>query len=138
MSVGSVLLNKYTEKYKPIYEKIKEKIQNSKVVGTDETSLKVKGAKHWIWAWQTPQLSYLVESDDRGFKTIEKELPNGLPNSTLVQDCWSAHFKMKTKSHQLCRSHLLRELNYLVEQKQSDWSNKFKKLILVAIKLSYC
>ncbi len=137
MSGGTVinLLDKYTEKCKPIYEKIKEKIECSKVVGTDETGLKVNGAKHWIWAWQTPQLSYLVESDNRGFETIAKELPNGLPNSILVQDCWPAHFKMKTKSHQLCMAHLLRELNYFIEQKQSDWSSKFKELILVAMKL---
>ncbi len=77
----------------------------------------------------------MVESDNRGFKTIAKELPNGLPNSILVQDCWAAHFKMKTKSHQLFMSHLLRKLNYFIEQKQSDWSSKFKELILAAMKL---
>ena len=60
------LLNRFAEKTTPVYQLIKERLCNSWVIGADETGAKVNGKKHWIWAWQTPNATYITHSDTRG------------------------------------------------------------------------
>ena len=87
------LLNKLAKKALPLYQFIKDSIRTSPVAGADETGAKVNGKKHWIWTWQTPQLTYIAASQNRGYQTIESEFESGLPQTILVHDCWKAHFK---------------------------------------------
>lgn len=139
VSVGGVhnILQRLAKKAKPFYDTIKERIELATCVGTDETGVKVNGKKHWMWTWQNDKLTYIVCSDNRGFKTIEEAFENGLPNATLVHDRWASHFKMDAKAHQICIVHLLRDLNYIRElyDKKCDWSNNLKILLQEAIHL---
>jgi transposase len=51
ISEGTIdnILSRMTEKALPVYKQIKESISLSNQVGSDETSTKVNGKKHWIW-----------------------------------------------------------------------------------------
>jgi transposase len=51
------LLNRFANKTAPFYEMIRQRVSNSKVIGTDETGAKVNGNKHWFWTWQTLNLT---------------------------------------------------------------------------------
>ncbi|MEJ7684101.1 MAG: hypothetical protein WKG06_40865 [Segetibacter sp.] len=51
----------------------------------------------------------------RGFKTIEDTFINGLPNATLQHDRFACHFNCNALHHQICMSHLLRDLQYIIE-----------------------
>lgn len=139
VSVGGVhnILQRLAKKAKPFYHKIKERIELATCVGADETGLNVNGKKHWAWTWQNDKLTYIVCSDNRGFKTIGDAFENGLPNAALVHDRWASHFKMEVKAHQICIAHLLRDLNYIRElyDKKCDWSNNLKTLLQEAIQL---
>jgi len=97
----------------------------------------VNGKKHWAWTWQNDKLTYIVCSDNRGFKTIQEAFENGLPNAVLVHDRWASHFKMDVKAHQICIAHLLRDLNYIKElyNQECNWSNNLKILFRQAIQL---
>ena len=103
------------------------------MVGTDETGVKVNGEKHWIWTWQSETHTFIVHSPRRGYQTILDNFPLGFPNSYLGHDRWAAHFQCPSKGHQICMSHLLRELNFLEELYQSKWAIKFKTLIQHAL-----
>ena len=76
---------------------------------------------NWMWTWQNEYLTYLVHSDNRGFKTITDNLSNGLPNTVLQHDRFAGHFNCDAKHHQtclcrqVCMAHLLRDLQYLIE-----------------------
>ena len=129
------LLNRLSTKALPVYQKIRERIINSPVVGTDETGGRLNGKKIWIWTWQNDRFTWLRGTDNRGYRTIEESFPEGFKKSVFVHDCWKSHFQADTHSHQLCTSHLLRELNYLEEKYNHRWPGKFRKLILDAIKL---
>ncbi|MEO9144295.1 MAG: hypothetical protein ABI237_01935 [Ginsengibacter sp.] len=48
-------------------------------IGTDEPSSKVNGQNDWMWTWQNDDLTFIVHSDNRGFKTIEDTFSNGFP-----------------------------------------------------------
>lgn len=128
------LLNRFADRATPVYNMIKQRVAGSDVVGTDETGVKVNGEKHWIWTWQTPQLTYIAHSRTRGKAAIDINFPDGFPNATLVRDGWRAQAATTAKHHQTCLPHLLRDLNYLNQKYNNhQWSFDFRKLLHDAI-----
>jgi transposase len=130
------LLDRFADKINPVYETIRERIQNSKVIGTDETGAKVNGKKHWFWTWQTQKLTYIAHSENRGMDTINANFPLGFPNSTLVSDAWKAQLNTTARFHQCCLSHLQRNTKYLNELYEGNkWGNEFLKLLYESLEL---
>ncbi len=130
------LLEKFAQKTTPVYEIIKQRVQQSRVVGTDETGVKVNGNKHWFWTWQTSKLTFITHSNNRGSETINREFPLGFLQSTLVHDGWKAQLKPTSQNHQSCLAHLQRVLNYLDQRYPNDsWGEDFKNLLSRSLKL---
>jgi transposase len=138
ISEGGVhcLLRRFAQKATPIYQMIKRTVQDSEVVGTDETGVKVNGFKHLFWTWQTPLFTYIAHSNNRGSETIDREFPEGFPKSVLVHDGWRAQIKTLSKYHQTCLAHLQRTLNHLNQlYPKQKWGINFIKLLYDAQKL---
>lgn len=138
MSEGTVVnkLNSLSSKFRSEYDKIIHQLFACNWVGSDETSFKMNGKKHWLWTWQNDDFTYLFASEDRSSSTIEKALAGVFTKlSVLVHDCYASHFSIKSKTHQLCLAHLFRELNYLIEKRNSAWPYHFKKALWKAIKI---
>lgn len=130
------LLQRFAQKATPVYQMIKERVAQSKVIGTDETGIKVNGNKQWFWTWQTSNLTFVTHSNNRGSETINREFPQGFPHSTLVHDGWKAQLKTVSKNHQSCIAHLQRTLNYLKERYPKNiWNEKFIKLLYDSLAL---
>ena len=130
------LLNRFANKTEDIYQTIKQRVAISKVVGADETGVKVNGNKHWFWTWQTDKLTYITHSSNRKFDTVKEHFEYGFPNSTLVHDGWKPQMKTIAENHQNCVPHLLRRLNYLNQRyPKSSWGVNFKKLLYKALNL---
>ncbi len=113
ISTGGInnILQRIAQKALPMYNTIKEKIEQATAVGADETGVNINGKNHWAWTWQTDTLTYIVCAASRGFKTIQETFEHGLPNATLIHDRWPCHFQTNAKAHQICTAHLLREFN---------------------------
>jgi transposase len=137
ISEGSVdnLLERTTQNAQPVYNTIQQKIQQSKVVGSDETGSSYGGKKGWFHTWQTITLTFIVASLNRGYKTIEQYFKDGFPLSVYVSDCWAAQLKVKALLHQICTAHLLRELRNFEDALSCKWSTAMKQLLLDAIAL---
>jgi transposase len=139
ISTGGInnILQRIAQKALPLYNTIKEKIEQATCVGSDETGVNINGKNHWAWTWQNDTLTYIVCAASRGFKTINETFENGLPNATLIHDRWPCHFQMKTQAHQICTAHLLRDLNYINElyKEKCTWAKEFKILLQDAIQL---
>ncbi|CAN5851014.1 hypothetical protein BH18ACT7_BH18ACT7_22760 [soil metagenome] len=138
VSVGGInnILRRLAQKALPHYEQIKERISKSLFVGTDETGVKVNGEKDWMWTWQNDALTFITHSDNRGFKTIEDNFANGLPNTILLHDRFACHFNCEAMHHQICMSHVLRDLQYMAElYPKSRWATEMKTLIVQALEL---
>lgn len=137
MSEGTVdnLLNRLAHRATPLYEKIRASIENSDVVGADETGSKVNGKKGWFHTWQNKKLTFIVATFNRGFATVQTYFPNGFGFAVFVSDCWAAQLKVLVKAHQLCLVHLFRELNNFEDAFKDDWSKKVKVLFKYAIEL---
>jgi len=137
LSSGSIdsFLEHLAQKSHTAYESIRARIVASEVVGADETGCRVNGKKYWFHVWQTPLLTFIVSFASRGHSVIEKYFADGFIKSFYVSDCWGSQLKVKAKAHQLCMSHLLRELTNFIQNLKSEWSVKMKELFLSAIEL---
>jgi transposase len=135
ISQGTIcnLLNDFAFKAQPAYNLIAEKVAKQKVVGTDETGIRVNGKNNWFWTWQSKFVSYVVFSKNRGIATIDANFPKSFKNAVLVHDCWASHFKTPCKTHQLCIAHLLREPIFLEQRFESNWPTNFKKMLFEAL-----
>jgi transposase len=137
LSQGSIynMLDKFSRRITPMYEQIRKEIEQSDIVGGDETGVKVNGNKWWFWTWQNTRNTFIVASDNRAYQTIEQHFPSGFWKAHLVSDCYSAHLKTPALAHQLCTSHLMRDLNYLIELTQSPKAVRMKLLLMDALQL---
>lgn len=137
ISQGAIydILERFAQKALPAWQLIAKEVQGSKVVGSDETGAKLNGKKGWFWTWQSKEATFITFSSNRGTKTIDANFKKGFKNAVLVHDCWRSHFETKAISHQLCTSHLLRELKFFEERYQSNWATLFKELLHDALEL---
>ncbi len=79
MSQGTVdnMLQDMSQKSLPVYNEIRNRIEQSNVVGaSDETGENINGELHWIWAWQTSNLTYIYSDKSRGKLAINKHFGN--------------------------------------------------------------
>jgi transposase len=137
ISQGAIcdILERFAQKATPAYRIIAGEVQNAHVVGSDETGAKVNGKNGWFWTWQNKLATFIAFSQNRGTATINDNFAMGFENAVLVHDCWKSHFETKSKTHQICISHLLRELNFFEERYKSDWATSFKNMFFEALSL---
>ena len=137
ISEGSIfnIIGRFVQKSGIIYEAIRKKIEESPVVGSDETGIYVNGQPYWGWTWQSKTATFITISPNRGSQTISGSFENGLPNAILVHDCWKPHFNSGTTNHQICIAHLLRELKHFEERFDHIWATNFKEMLVDALKL---
>jgi transposase len=137
ISQGTIcnLLDGFALKAQSAYNLIAQKVSNEKVVGTDETGIRVNGKNGWFWTWQSKFVTFVVFSKNRGTATIDTNFSQGFHDAVLVHDCWASHFQTQCKTHQLCIAHLLRELIFLEQRFESNWATNFKRTLYEALEL---
>jgi len=137
ISEGTVdnLLKRMAQKALPHYDTIRERVQQSNVVGSDETGSRFGGKKGWFHVWQTTSLTFIAASMNRGYQTIKEYFADGFPLTVYVSDCWAAQLKVAALAHQLCIAHLLRELRNFEDALACQWSSAMKQLLQDAIAL---
>ena len=129
------LLNRLAMKGADAYEMIRQRVLHSRVIGTDETGVKINGKNHWFWTWQNNRATFIAPSTNRGTTTIIENMSGISGEAVLVHDCWKAHFQTLVKTHQLCTAHLERETKYLEELYKVAWPVRFRNMLREAHKL---
>jgi hypothetical protein len=135
ISEGSIdnFLEQMSQKAMPFYESIQQRVQQSPIVGSDETGTPVAGKKGWFHTWQNKTLTFIVASMNRGYQTITQYFADGFKASVYVSDCWAAQLKTPALRHQLCLVHLLRELCNFETAVGCTWSTEMKGLLMQAM-----
>lgn len=111
------------------YKAIIDQIENSEVVGVDESGCSVQGNKYWAWTWVTSKYSLIHISDNRGYLTTQDLFPKGFSKGILTSDCWKTHLKTKAKAHQICIPHLRRECQGFIQFHASKWAQKLDNVL---------
>lgn len=137
ISKGTIenIIRRSAKKASGVYGNLRQAIEISFFVGSDETGGKVNGKKNWFWVWQTAVITYIVAACSRSKQVIEDTFPDGLPNSIVCSDRLAAQLSTVSKGSQICLVHLLRDLNYLIEKEKTEWATQFKQLLKDALQL---
>ena len=135
-SEGSLVnwVNEAKRNAQPIVDKIKEYILASSVVGFDESGCYCNKRLDWAWIAQTVYYTLLFRANGRGSKVLEDKFGDRLERMTAVTDRHSAYFAIHFLNHQVCLTHLLRELQYLSElNPKQNWAEQIAELFREAI-----
>lgn len=115
------------------YDPIKEKLQKSRWVGSDETSIRINGQTWWRWVWQNDKFTYFVSAPRRGYQVVKDFFGESF-QGILLHDCYGAQLATVASEHQLCLAHLIRELLYLIDFEKSMWAFKMIRFFSKVIK----
>ena len=130
LSEGTIynIIESMSNKAIPAYKSIQEKLSISKVVGGDETGIKIDGKKAWFWVFQNALYTFIKATYSRGYQSITETFSDGFPMSVYISDSLAAQLKTKTLAKQLCLAHLMRELKNFEQTFNSEWASKLKQL----------
>ena len=115
----------------PCIEFIKQEIKAADTMYADESGVLVSSALHWAHVASTEHYTCLEVYPKRGLLALAA--PDWVLNDyrgLLVHDCWAPYFSFNNVTHALCGSHLLRELNNLIDN-GSQWAGAMHHLLLM-------
>lgn len=113
------------QKSEPYLVEITKEIENSPVVGADETSLACNGKKNWFWCFQTTTATLIKFAETRKKTVLSDIFPKGLPNAIIVTDRYSSYNSFPCKGQQYCLAHLARNSKFLVSLEKTSWASDF-------------
>ena len=96
---------------------------------TGETGLRVDSKTRWLHVVTDGSVTLKFLHGKRGKEAIEDIGIIPRCTGTLIHDCWASYFAYDQCSHQLCGSHLLRELTFIVDSNGFRWARLMKKLL---------
>lgn len=111
---------------------LKAAIESSAVVHFDETGIKENGQLKWLHNASTAEWTYQFVHEKRGQAALT-DAASVWPHFTgvAVHDCWGSYFGFTAMKHALCHAPIVRELNGIIENNQSQWGAAMKDLLLV-------
>jgi transposase len=102
------------EAFGPRYEQLKKELLNEKSIHGDETSWRIKGKNHWLWAF-LGKWSVVYEVDESRGKHVPKKVL-GDYRGIVISDSWGAWNHIGVR-WQRCLVHYLRELEDTIKYK---------------------
>ena len=116
-------------------EVIAERVRQSRVIGSDETSARVHGENWWQWVFVGENCEYHLIEPSRGYDVIEKFMRE-CEAEVWVCDCWKAQLNAPAKRYQICLAHQTRNLQGLIEKRPKlVWTREMQALFRKAIRL---
>lgn len=112
------LLRRTSNWLRPEYERILSSIRSSRVVGTDQTGIKVDGANFWFWCFVTDSATLFAIRNSKSQKVLDEILGEEW-DGTLICDGLRSHHSFARKSGakiQRCWAKLLKESKELAEK----------------------
>lgn len=110
---------------------IYDRIRQSRLVCSDETSARVRGKNEWEWVFQNETVCFHVIRPCRGAKVVEEVMAGHRPRF-WVSDLYSAQ-QNHAQEWQICLSHQLRDCEYAIQEGDVFFAWKLKLLFLKAV-----
>jgi len=130
LSEGTVdnIKNESAESLHSFEEKMKEAIQEEKIINVDETPVQVNGTKGYMHVACNEALTYIAYQAKRGMEAVMNIGVLDKFKGILIHDCFSMYFNYGS-SHGICNAHLSRELKFIEEQYKYNWATEAKNLL---------
>lgn len=113
---GAQIVRRAGQILQPVYEQIKEHIQNAKHLTPDETGWRIGGHPVWLHDWVGDDGATLYAIDpQRSADVLEKVI--GIDwSGSMTHDGFSSYERFKDALHQQCVDHALRRARGLLER----------------------
>ena len=120
----------------PAAEAIRVQVQQSAVVGCDETGARVDGHTWWQWVFVVSQAIYHVIVASRGAGVI-KTVMGEAKVAVWVSDCWKPQFHAPAERFQICLVHQVRNLQGLIDRcPRLKWAQQMQQFFRSAMQLA--
>jgi len=130
-SIDNKLKSIFT-KSKQKYDEILSQLKTGKIIGSDETGMRINKTNSYLWTFQNQEYSYFSSAKNRGFKTIEDTIGDEF-DGVWISDRLGSQLKIKAQ-HQICLSHLIRDCKYIEEAEKSKWVKDLRLIFEESIK----
>lgn len=106
-----------------------EQLLASPILHADETSIRIDGKNHWLHSYSAGDLTLSFRHPNRGRAAMDDL--NIIPRyrGILIHDRWASYLSYDNCSHALCGSHLLRDLQFIIDSNNHAWARSMKKLL---------
>ncbi len=98
-------------------------------IHVDETSMRVGKKNHWIHVYSSGDITLKFLQPGRGKEAIEAIGIIPRYGGAIIHDCLAAYLSYGHCSHGLCGSHLLRELQFVMDSNHYAWARNMKRLL---------
>jgi transposase len=113
-------------------EEIQAHVQQSPVVGVDETGFRQSGQGGYVWLARTPQASYFEVTPSRGGQVLQAML--GDFKGVLVSDFYSVYTSRDDILHSYCGAHLIRKAREIAELDPKPVTQEFGEKLVALYK----
>jgi transposase len=121
----------------PEAEAIGERVRQSAVIGSDETSARVNGRNWWEWVFESPVGEYHLIVSSRGQHVIDAFMGERRAE-VWRSDCWKPQLNAPADQHQICLSHQIRALQGVMDKRpRLRWAQEMQHLFRAAIHLGH-
>lgn len=110
------------------------RLRRARVIGSDETSVRIGGVTRWNWVFQNRDVVIHVIRNSRGAGVVGEVLDGHRP-TIWVSDLYGAQ-QGHAENWQICLAHQLRDCTYAIEAGDTVFAPRMKALLLRAVLLA--
>jgi len=138
LQISEGVLDAMLQRAKPCFDNevaaILARLRRSRIVCSDETSVRIDGRTHWNWVFQNDQVVIHVVRNSRAASVVTEVMAGHRP-SIWVSDLYSAQ-QGHADLWQVCLAHQLRDCQYAIEAGDTVFAPRMKALLLRAVVLA--
>src|SRR5512135_248180 len=138
LEIGEGALDALFRRAKPRFDDevtaLLARLRRSRVVCSDETTVRVQGQTQWNWVFQNAQVVIHIIRRSRG-RAVVTEVLGGHRPDIWVSDLYSAQ-RGHADAWQICLAHQLRDLRYAIEVGDAVFAPRLRALVLRAVVLA--
>lgn len=138
LPISEGALDAMLQRAKPCFDNevaaILARLRRSRIVCSDETSVRIDGRTHWNWVFQNEQVVIHVVRNSRAAGVVT-EIMAGQRPSIWVSDLYGAQ-QGHADLWQVCLAHQLRDCQYAIDAGDMIFAPRMKALLLRAVVLA--
>jgi transposase len=138
LQISEGALDAMLRRAKPCFDNqvaaILARLRRSRIVCSDETTVRVDGRTYWNWVFQNDQVVIHVVRNSRAANVVTETMAGHRP-SIWVSDLYGAQ-RGHADVWQICLAHQLRDCKYAIEAGDTIFAPRMKALLLRAVVLA--
>jgi transposase len=138
LAISEGALDAMLRRAKPCFDNefaaILARLRRSRIVCSDETTVRIGGQTHWDWVFQNDQVVIHVVRNSRAASVVSETMAGHRP-TIWVSDLYGAQ-QGHADRWQVCLAHQLRDCQYAIEAGDTVFAPRMKALLLRAVVLA--